>query len=361
MPVAMELWRIDGGKTVRLEPTGMPLESELEELIDSDPSLLDQELLIVGRQVMTASGKRIDLLAVDDEGIMHVLELKRDKTPRDVVAQLLDYGSWVQGLSNTTIREIYAENNPGSEFDQAYAQRFEGDPPEEINTKHVLTVVASSLDASTERIITYLRETHGVPINTVFFRYYEDDGKKYLGRTWLMPDAAEIAVPSGGKSVSESWDGISWYVNYGVFPNQRAWEDGLKYGFVAAGGLARTSRPLKKLPVDARVFVYLAGASKNRGYVGVGTVTGIARPAAEAVIDVNGQSVPFMELDLEGVYSHPDSDDPREFIVPVRWEHAVPAEEAVWQSGLFSHPRIACKLRSTFTIETLLKKFDLSE
>lgn len=129
MPVAMELWRIDGGKTVRLEPTGMPLESDLEDLIDSDPSLLGQELLVVGRQVVTAAGKRIDLLAVDDEGVLHVFELKRDKTPRDVVAQLLDYGSWVQGVSNKRIREIYADHNPGSAFDQAYAQRFEGDPP----------------------------------------------------------------------------------------------------------------------------------------------------------------------------------------------------------------------------------------
>lgn len=129
MPVAMELWRIDGGKTVRLEPTGMPLESDLEDLIDSDPSLLGQELLVVGRQVVTAAGKRSDLLAVDDEGVLHVFELKRDKTPRDVVAQLLDYGSWVQGVSNKRIREIYADHNPGSAFDQAYAQRFEGDPP----------------------------------------------------------------------------------------------------------------------------------------------------------------------------------------------------------------------------------------
>lgn len=176
-----------------------------------------------------------------------------------------------------------------------------------------------------------------------------------------MREAGEVPAPSGGKAADEAWDGTSWYVNFGVFPDERAWEDGLKYGFVAAGGLARTSRPLKKLPVDARVFVYLAGASKHRGYVGVGTVTGIARPADEAVIEVDGQQVPFTALDLVEKYIHPDSDDPREFIVPVRWERAVPADEAVREPGLFSHPRIVCKLRSAFTIETVLKKFDLSE
>ena len=40
----------------------------------------------------------IDLLAIDADGNLHVLELKRDKTPRDVVAQVLDYGSWVTTL-----------------------------------------------------------------------------------------------------------------------------------------------------------------------------------------------------------------------------------------------------------------------
>ena len=50
-------------------------------------------MLLVGRQVPTDFGNYIDLLAVDDEGALHILEFKRDKTPRDVVAQLLDSGT----------------------------------------------------------------------------------------------------------------------------------------------------------------------------------------------------------------------------------------------------------------------------
>lgn len=49
------------------------------------PSLLGERLLVIGRQVKTPHGKLIDLLAMDGEGNLHVLELKRDKTPRDVV------------------------------------------------------------------------------------------------------------------------------------------------------------------------------------------------------------------------------------------------------------------------------------
>jgi len=76
----------------------MPTEARLEELVEAEPTILGQPLLIIGRQVVTSFGKVIDLLAVDADGILHVLELKKDKTPREVLAQILDYGSWVRSL-----------------------------------------------------------------------------------------------------------------------------------------------------------------------------------------------------------------------------------------------------------------------
>ena len=68
--------------------------------------MLGEALMILGRQVKTDSGKVIDLLGIDAEGGVHVPELKRDRTPRDVVAQILDYGSWVEQLSQKQIRDI---------------------------------------------------------------------------------------------------------------------------------------------------------------------------------------------------------------------------------------------------------------
>ena len=47
-------------------------------------------------------------------------------------------------------------------------------------------VVASELDPSTERIINYPSDSHGVPINAVFFRCFRDAGKEHLTRTWLI-------------------------------------------------------------------------------------------------------------------------------------------------------------------------------
>ena len=63
-------------------------ESVLEGWLESNPGgiLEDGPLLIIGRQVPADLGKSIDLLGVDREGNVVVVELKRDRTSRDVVA-----------------------------------------------------------------------------------------------------------------------------------------------------------------------------------------------------------------------------------------------------------------------------------
>ena len=138
MPVEMGLWRVDD-KPIRLLPGGMPTEARLEELIEAEPTILGEPLLIIGRQVATSFGKIIDLLAVDADGILHVLELKKDKTPREVVAQVLDYGSWVRNLAHEEVLKLFADYGKGGAFEAAFQQRFDTPPPEELNTGHQLT------------------------------------------------------------------------------------------------------------------------------------------------------------------------------------------------------------------------------
>ena len=116
MPVEMGMWRIDGETPKRLGAATLPSEATLERFLEADPSLLGTRLLVIGRQVRTDHGKFIDLLAMDGEGNLHVLELKRDRTPRDVVAQVLDYGEWVSGLSREAIIEL-ANDHLGGPFE----------------------------------------------------------------------------------------------------------------------------------------------------------------------------------------------------------------------------------------------------
>lgn len=52
------------------------------------------------------------------------MELKKDRTPREVVAQVLDYASWVRSLTYDQVTAIYAKQYPREHFEEAFSERF---------------------------------------------------------------------------------------------------------------------------------------------------------------------------------------------------------------------------------------------
>ncbi|WP_226081027.1 PDDEXK family nuclease [Mycetocola spongiae] len=353
----MGLWRADGERLTRIIPTSVGLEAQLEGYIESDPSMLGETLLIIGRQVATAFGGFIDLLAIDESATVHVIELKRDRTPRDVTAQALDYGSWVSTLGRADIDTIFAAYRPGVALEEAFEERFGGILPEEVNATQVFTIVAASVDAATERIVRFLNEDFGIPINVVFFRHFRDGAQSYLARTWLVEqETAALAAGTRKTKSREPWNGQDWYASFGEAPGGRQWSDGLTYGFVSGGGDLWFSRTLKNLLPGARVFVCIPKV----GYVGVGTVLAEATRFHAARVLHEGISRPLHELPLAGDYGRAeDEDNAAEWVVPIEWTHAVPRERGFWRPGMFANQNTAAKLRNQFTIDQVSAAFGL--
>ncbi|KRB77686.1 hypothetical protein ASE01_05645 [Nocardioides sp. Root190] len=355
MPVEMRMWRIDGDEPRPLKATVLPAEKELHQFLLRDPSLLGVRLLVIGSEVATPYGKRLDLLAIDTDGNLHVLELKRDRTPREVVAQILDYGSWVSTLSRDEVIDI-ADKHLDQPFEAAFEDVFGSAPPDELNGELQLTVVASDLDNSSERIVNYLR-SFGVPVNAVFFSYLEDENRKYLARSWLAAsdEGTPAATSSAKKGKRAAWNGLDWYVSYG---GNRPWQDAQKFGFIAAGGGKFYSQTMRTLPEGARVWVNVPGT----GYVAVGKTLAPARRWVEALVKVGDDWVKLSEQDLVGTpHPHFDDadDDMAEWVVPVEWLDAHPETEAYWQKGMFASQHSACKLRQEFTLERLADHFGI--
>jgi hypothetical protein len=188
MPQEVKLWRVSGDKLEPHSSAALDLEENLERWIEADISVLSPDLLVIGRQVLTDHGGKIDLLCLDSNGNTVVIELKRDKTPRDVVAQLLDYASWVRGLSSARISEIADAYLGGkASLEDAFAEKFNEDLPDLLNEDHRMLVVGSRIDASTERIIASLSEAHRVGINAASFQFLKDpSGGTTLARVFLI-------------------------------------------------------------------------------------------------------------------------------------------------------------------------------
>jgi len=180
-------WQVTtGDRLVEIKTTRLDFEERLENWIADDIDILDEKLLVIGRQVPTDFGGYIDLLCIDPEGDLVVVELKRDKTPRDIVAQALDYASWVVGLSHDRISEA-ATQYLNQSFEGIFQNRFHIDLPETINSNHKIIVVASKIDSSSERIISYLSNRHGVNINAVTFQYFRSsEDVEMLTRVFLL-------------------------------------------------------------------------------------------------------------------------------------------------------------------------------
>lgn len=85
MPIQHAIWQV--GAHPQLLITGkLPSEQLLEEMIVSDLRILSSEWMLIGQQEVTTFGGRIDLLAIAPDGSLVLIELKRDRTPREIVA-----------------------------------------------------------------------------------------------------------------------------------------------------------------------------------------------------------------------------------------------------------------------------------
>jgi Endonuclease NucS C-terminal domain len=362
MPIAVSVWRIDGSKAVSVSPSALADEKLLEDILEDDIGLLGlpNQLLVIGRQVVTDYSGRIDLLCVDQEGDLVVVEIKRDKTPREVVAQAMDYGYWVRDLGYDDVRDIYARYRPGGDFEDAFRATFDIEPPEEVNGTHQLVIVASALDAASERIVNYV-QSFGAPVNVVFFQTFEENGTQYLTRTWLVDPVEEAPVRKPSlKKQQAPWNGRDWYVSFGEEGGARDWDDAQLYGFVSAGGGSWYIGTIKKLPIGGCVFVNLPG----KGYVGVGVVTGKAVPARDFTVSVNGHDVPLTEAPLSApnlITRAAHDDDETEWVVPVRWLATVPREKAISFKGRYGNQNSATRLTHALTRETVLERLGLTE
>jgi hemin uptake protein HemP len=341
MPIQHAIWKV-GENPVPLSASQLASEQKLEEMIVRDPRILSSEWMLIGRQEVTSHGGRIDLLAITPDGSLVLIELKRDKTPREIVAQALDYASWVGHLTTEKIAQIYQRFSNGGNLDESFQQRFGTELDEEtLNQSHQIIIVAAELDGATERIIGYLN-ARDIAINAVFFQVFQHGEEQLLSRAWLIDPGetqANVANTTKTKGEKEPWNG-EYYVSYGDI-NSRNWDDARQYGYISAGGGSWYSQTLKMFSPGDRVWVKIP----KTGYVGVGRVMEAVQPVKEFTVQTPTGERPALDVLKHADYYKTTADDPdkAEYFVRVEWLDTVPESNAVNEVGLFGNQNTVCQ------------------
>jgi len=184
MGTSIKCWSVKRDAPPREAELGAPeLERHLEDWIEERIDLVDPSLLVIGRQV-----ENIDLLAIDDEGQLVAIELKRDQLPRAVLAQALDYASMIATWTSDKVVAIandYLAKRLGKSIHDAFEERF-GKSLEDtggINSDQRAVLVGCRADSTLDRTVNWLSE-RGISINVVTLSFF------------ALPDAQNVLVRS---------------------------------------------------------------------------------------------------------------------------------------------------------------------
>lgn len=193
----MKLFTIDkNGKLAQFKEQEFKEENkemDLEILLENNPEYFfdNSKILIIGRQVTTNLNTFIDLLGIDQFGNTVVIELKRGKTPRETVAQLIEYASFIDNLDYEQLNEIY-QNYSGEEatLEDYHLEYYKTESAEKIswNKSSKLVIVATSITPEIKQTSMYLRKK-GLDIYCLEFKYFVNNSdSKMISSDFVVGD-----------------------------------------------------------------------------------------------------------------------------------------------------------------------------
>ncbi len=205
---------IENAVLVPAAKTPLELEKHLEGWLENSPWAIAQEpLLIIGRQTTAVDEYGTifpDLLGIDKDGNLVIIELKKGRTPREVIAQLLEYAAWANDLSDEKIHDIATHYIKSScsekDIETLFLETFEMDEVPALNQRLRLFVAAEEISASVAKVCRFLRQVHGVDVNCIQFNIFQTESGEVLVSSESFVGLEDVVAPK--KTVtSERWTG----------------------------------------------------------------------------------------------------------------------------------------------------------
>jgi len=161
---------------------------DIQEWIESKPEILGEELLIIGKETVLQSGKRIDLLAVDKDGALVVIELKRDNSGSDVEWQAIKYASYISSFTQDDIFKSFAEYLGSDEDEAQYKiEEFINCEIDELNMKQRIILASKDFHSEVISAVLWLRE-YEIDIECIRLTpYLDSNGQVFINTEIIIP------------------------------------------------------------------------------------------------------------------------------------------------------------------------------
>ena len=221
----MPIFRLEDDKLIIAQETNVELEQHIEIWIENSPwAVIQDELVLwIDRQASAQDEEGTiypDLLGVDSEGNLVIVEFKRGKTPRTVVAQLLEYAAWADDLSPEQIHDLadaYFDKRDefrGKTFPETFREVFdipEADELPPLKRKLRLFVIAEEIQQRVAHVCRFLRTSYKMDVSCIAVSKFRTESGDEIISTETKVGDENFGAPKVQKQTSTSsssqWSG----------------------------------------------------------------------------------------------------------------------------------------------------------
>lgn len=193
---------------------GLLERQDLSKWIEQFPNILGEELLIITTEYdrFDKTNERLDLLALDKDGNLVVIELKRDDSGKNVDLQAIKYASYCSTLRLCDLVDMYVyyQGQKGIEITKDAARSeildfIDNDDFEELNDRPRIILVAKVFRPEVTASVLWLRK-FDMDISCVKLEPYvfaEDNIVLNASILIPLPEAKDFIIQSEKKEIAE--------------------------------------------------------------------------------------------------------------------------------------------------------------
>ena len=203
---------------IEFSGAGLMERRDIQEWVAANANVLGEDLLIIAKEFsgFDRTSERADLIAIDKDGILVIIELKRDDSGADVHWQAIKYASYFQRATPENIVEMLAAyaKIPVEEAADQLRRHLDADDLENLNRAQRIILASHRFAPEVTSAVLWLNEK--VPsrnlITCVQLTPYQDskNGPLFIQTSTILPvpGTEDLVVTLGSSQTAKggNWD-----------------------------------------------------------------------------------------------------------------------------------------------------------